>query len=146
MRRVFSFSAILNFRCLCRQESPMPSRIDDLLARLSQLEAEIEKELNQVQARWHYSITAGRVRFEREVERAHKRLKQSLLKFLSESDPLSIITAPVIYSLIVPIAMLDLWVTIYQNICFRAYKIPRVRRRVYIVMDRQHLAYLNTFE
>jgi hypothetical protein len=35
---------------------------------------------------------------------------------------------------------------VYQAICFRAYGIPRVPRPLYIVVDRQHLAYLNGIE
>jgi hypothetical protein len=34
----------------------------------------------------------------------------------------------------------------YQAICFPVYKIPKVRRRDYLVFDRHHLAYLNTIE
>lgn len=51
-----------------------------------------------------------------------------------------------IYSLIVPLLIVDAWVGIYQAICFRVYRIPRVRRADYIVFDRQHLAYLNWIE
>ena len=57
-----------------------------------------------------------------------------------------VLTAPVIYSLIVPIVLVDLWVMAYQAICFPIYKIPKVRRRDYLVFDRHHLAYLNTIE
>ena len=34
----------------------------------------------------------------------------------------------------------------YQAICFPIYKIPKVRRRDYLVFDRHHLAYLNIIE
>ena len=34
----------------------------------------------------------------------------------------------------------------YQAICFPVYKIPKVRRRDYLVFDRHHLAYLNIIE
>ena len=34
----------------------------------------------------------------------------------------------------------------YQATCFPIYGIPRVRRSNYIVIDHQHLAYLNIFE
>jgi hypothetical protein len=57
-----------------------------------------------------------------------------------------VITAPVIYSLIVPVALLDLFVMTYQAICFPVYKIPKVSRRNYLVFDRHHLAYLNLIE
>jgi hypothetical protein len=59
---------------------------------------------------------------------------------------LHIITAPVIYSLIVPFALLDLFVTVYQSICFPVYQIEKVKRGDYLIFDRYHLAYLNTIE
>ena len=39
-----------------------------------------------------------------------------------------------------------MWVTIYQAICFRAWRLAPVRRRPYFVFDRQKLAYLNAVE
>ncbi len=54
-----------------------------------------------------------------------------------------VLTAPLIYVLIVPLAMLDLFVNLYQAVCFPVYGIPKVRRRDHIVIDRQRLAYLN---
>ena len=47
------------------------------------------------------------------------------------------------FSLIVPFAVLDLWVSLYQAVCFRVYGIARVRRGDHIAFDRHHLAYLN---
>ena len=51
-----------------------------------------------------------------------------------------------IYSLVVPFALLDLFVTIYQRICFPVYGVARVRRGDYLVFDRAYLAYLNPIE
>src|SRR5579871_4617709 len=124
----------------------MPSRIDDLLDHIARLERELEVELGRVRAHWRYRIEAGRVRFEREVRIAHQRFKQSIPRFLRESRIPNLLTAPVIYSLIVPIALLDVWISLYQAVCFRAYGIARVRRSAYVVIDRQHLAYLNNIE
>lgn len=124
----------------------MPSRIDDLLHRIAQLERELEDELSHARRRWRYRVDAGRIRFERETRLAHKRLKQSIPKFIRESSPRNLMTAPVIYSLIVPIALLDLWISAYQGVCFPMYGISRVRRSAYIVIDRHHLAYLNAIE
>jgi hypothetical protein len=124
----------------------MPSRIDDLRRTIVELEHEIESELQEARERWRYRVEAGRVRFEREARQAHARLRQRIPPFLRDSSPLTILTAPVIYSLIVPVAILDLWVSAYQAICFRAYGIARVPRAGYIVFDRHHLAYLNAIE
>ncbi len=124
----------------------MPSRVDDLFARIAQLEREVETELSHARAEWRYRVEAGRIRFERDVRLAHDRLKQSIPAFIRESSPLHVLIAPVIYSLIAPIAMLDLWISIYQGLCFPVYGIALVRRSKYIVIDRHHLAYLNAIE
>jgi hypothetical protein len=121
-------------------------RIDDLLDRIAQLERDLEMEFSHARAEWRYRIEAGRIRFEREAHLAHRRLKQSLPRFLRESRVANLLSAPFIYSLIVPIALLDLWISVYQAICFRAYGIALVRRSTYIVVDRGALAYLNAVE
>jgi hypothetical protein len=124
----------------------MPTRIDVLLADIAALERELEFELIQVGTRWRYRIEADRIRFEHDAHEAHRRLKRGIARFLRESSLLNVVTAPVIYVMIVPIALLDFWLTVYQAICFRAYGIARVRRSAYIVIDRHHLAYLNGIE
>jgi hypothetical protein len=60
-----------------------------------------------------------------------------------QARPLVVLTAPVIYGLIVPLVLLELSVMLYQAICFPAYGILKVRRRDYLVFDRGQLAYLN---
>jgi hypothetical protein len=124
----------------------MTRRIDDLLDQMAGLERELEQELNRARAEFRYRIDAGRVHFERDVHALHRRAKQSIPRFLRDSSLLNLLSAPVIYSLIVPIGLLDLWITVYQVVCFRMYGITRVKRSAYIVIDRQHLAYLNTIE
>ena len=42
--------------------------------------------------------------------------------------------------------MLDLFVTVYQWVCFPVYRVPHVCRGDYVVIDRQNLAYLNGIE
>src|SRR4029077_2981692 len=82
-----------------------------------------------------------------EVQLAHKRLKQRIPRFLRESSPLNILTAPIIYSMVVPIALIDAAFSVYQILCFPLYGVQHVRRSVYIAaVDRRHLAYLNAIE
>jgi hypothetical protein len=124
----------------------MPSRLDDLIARIAQLERDVEHELDHTRTKWRYHVDAGRVRFERDVQLAHKRLKQSIPRFIRESSPRNLLTAPIIYSMVVPIAILDLGFTVYQRTCFPIYGIARVPRSRYVIIDRHHLAYLNVIE
>lgn len=80
------------------------------------------------------------------VRQAHRRMKQGLLAFLAGGSLATFLTAPVVYSLIVPFALLDLWVMLFQAVCFRAWGLAPVRRRPYFVFDRRKLAYLNGLE
>lgn len=120
--------------------------LDDLLDHIARLEKEVEDEFARAREQWHYRVEQGRVRFAHDVRAAHRRLRQSIPRFLAASSLFTLLTAPLIYSLIIPVALLDFWVTVYQHICFRAYGIARVRRATYLVIDRHHLAYLNGIE
>jgi hypothetical protein len=124
----------------------MNPKISDLLARIQQIEQEIEDEMKRKRAELQADFEETRVRFEREVLEQQRRFKTGVIAYLLTANLLSVLTAPVIYALFFPMLLLDLSVTIYQHICFRAYGIPRVKRSDYFVYDRAHLAYLNLIE
>ncbi|MBZ5557980.1 MAG: hypothetical protein LAO77_11965 [Acidobacteriia bacterium] len=81
-----------------------------------------------------------------ESELAQQVDAQRLVAFLRQARPIHFLLIPVIYSLLVPLVLLDAWMTLYQWCCFPAYGIPRLRRGAYFVMDRHKLAYLNAIE
>ncbi|MEQ1488856.1 MAG: hypothetical protein ABL920_10205, partial [Methylotenera sp.] len=58
----------------------------------------------------------------------------------------NLITGPIIYSMIIPLLVTDLFVSFYQATCFPIYGIKKVRRADYVVFDRQQLNYLNFIE
>ncbi len=120
--------------------------ISELLARIQHMELEIEIEMKRKRAELQADFDETRVRFEREVLEQQRRFKTGVISYLLTANLLSVLTAPVIYALLFPILLLDLSVTIYQHICFRAYGIPLVKRSDYFVYDRTHLAYLNLIE
>lgn len=97
-------------------------------------------------SRWHYRVERGRVWFDRELRDVHRKLRQSIPAYVLEGDVLNLATAPVIYSLLLPLIVLDFWVTVYQSVCFPIYGIARVPRRRYFAIDRHKLAYLNGIE
>ncbi|EQC48637.1 hypothetical protein M899_1024 [Bacteriovorax sp. BSW11_IV] len=63
-----------------------------------------------------------------------------------EQSIMLVLTAPVIYSMIIPAIILDLFIYIYQNICFPVYGIEKVDRSHYIAFDRHKLSYLNSIQ
>ena len=124
----------------------MNPKISELLARIQQMELEIEQEMKRKRAELQADFEETRVRFEREVLEQQRRFKTGILPYLLSANLLSVLTAPVIYSVLFPMLLLDLSITVYQHICFRAYGIPRVKRSDYFAYDRAHLAYLNLIE
>jgi hypothetical protein len=124
----------------------MTTQFDMLMEKLRGVEAEIETELTKRREELRFHIENRRVVFEKEVLALHRAIKTRVSRYIIEANPLTVLTAPVIYSLIVPIALLDLGVMLFQAICFPVYRIPKVRRRDYLVFDRHHLAYLNIIE
>ncbi len=120
--------------------------ITTLTEKIQALESELEAELAKLRAGLRVGLEDGRAVFEEEILRRHRELKRGAFRYILSAKPLVILTAPVIYALIVPLALLDLFITIYQAVCFPVYGIPKVRRRDYLVFDRGHLAYLNVIE
>ena len=93
-----------------------------------------------------YELRNGKVWFSKEIKREHRRLKTSLVRYVLHSRILAILTAPFIYAVIIPFVLLDLFVSVYQAVCFPVYGIPKARRRDYIAIDRNKLRYLNAVE
>jgi hypothetical protein len=124
----------------------MTAQLDTLMDKLRSVEAEIEVELTKRNERLRFHIERRRIVFEDDVRRIHRAIKTHSARYFFDANPLIVLTTPLIYSLIVPIALVDIWVMAYQAICFPVYRIPKVRRRDYLIFDRHHLAYLNVIE
>jgi hypothetical protein len=105
---------------------------------IEKLEEEIKSEF--------YELRNGKIWFSKEIKREHRRLKTSLVRYVLHSRILAILTAPFIYACIIPFALLDLFVSMYQAVCFPVYGIPKARRRDYMSIDRNKLRYLNALE
>ena len=124
----------------------MTAQLDVLMEKLRSVEAEIETELTKRREELRYRLESRRVVFEQEVLRIHRAIKTRASRYFIDANPFIVLTAPVIYSLLIPVLLVDLWVMAYQAICFPLYRIPKVRRRDYLIFDRHHLAYLNIIE
>lgn len=124
----------------------MDPRVTALMIKIAELEGELEAEIAKRRAGLHIGMEKGRVFFEAEILRRHNELRTKLTRYILNAHPLVILTAPVIYSLIVPLLLLDLFVFAYQAICFPVYGIAKVSRGDYFVFDRHHPAYLNALE
>ena len=124
----------------------MQEKIRLILNKITALEDELRTELHAQESRLLYKIEDKRIEFEQAIREAHLQLKMGVFRWFLTVRPQNFLTAPIIYSTIIPLALFDLCVTFYQATCFPIYGIPKVRHSDYIKIDHQHLAYLNIIE
>ncbi len=124
----------------------MNEKINRILGQMAELEDELRSAVHEQESRMFFQIKGKRVEFERTVRDAHRKLKMNFFRWLVTNRPQNLITGPIIYSMAIPLFMLDLCVSFYQWTCFPIYGITKVRRADYIVYDRHQLDYLNFIE
>lgn len=124
----------------------MNDKIRNLMAQITALEDDLRTALHEQESSVLYQVKGKRIEFEQSIKQAHRRLKTGFFRWLVTYRPQNLITGPVIYGMIVPLLIIDLFVSFYQATCFPVYGIAKVRRGDFIVFDRQHLEYLNFIE
>jgi hypothetical protein len=120
----------------------MKQHIDELLARIAELQDELDEEYRKARDEW----AQRKAELADEFARQQRRYKTGLFRFLIRSRLLVVLTSPVIYAGWIPFLLLDLFVSVYQAVCFPVYRIPKVRRADYLIFDREDLPYLNLIE
>ena len=148
--RPFALSAVF-YRTLSTiiwKEGNLVTQIqEDLARRIQSLEKELQTALEEKERAFRYFWDRnGKARFEQGTLLQHRKLKLALPTYILNSRFMAFVTAPVIYSGVIPFCLLDLFLTLYQGICFPVYGIPRVRRSQYLIFDRGRLKYLNLLE
>ena len=120
-------------------------KILELLNQMKVIEKELNEIIHQQEIQFNYQLKGKKVEFENSIKEAHKKLKIGLIHWFSKR-PINLMTGPIIYSMIVPMLILDVCISFYQLTCFPIYKIKLVKRRDYMSFDRHHLHYLNWIE
>jgi hypothetical protein len=124
----------------------MNEQISRILAQMAALENDLRSAVHEQESRMFFEIKGKRIEFESAVKAAHDKLKKNFFRWLVTNRPQNLITGPIIYSMLVPLLMLDFFVSFYQWSCFPIYGITKVHRADYIVFDRAQLGYLNFIE
>ena len=122
------------------------ARIHDLLKQISALEEQLRTAVHEQESRIFFQIKGRPVEFEQSVQQAHRKLRTGLVSWLTSNRPWNLLTFPIIYSMIVPLVLVDCCVSFYQLTCFPVYGIRKVKRNDYMVHDRHQLGYLNFFQ
>lgn len=121
-------------------------KLEEIVIEIKKLEQELFLELQKKQDEYFYVIKDKKILFEEETRKYHKTLATKLHVYFTNAPIVNILTAPIVWSCLIPAVLLDVFVSAFHSICFRVYGIPLVRREDYIVVDRQSLQYLNSIE
>lgn len=124
----------------------MEKRIEDLIHRIKALEEELIDALQEGEKKVNFTIRGKTIEFARDVRQAHRQIKRSLITWLVTDRPQNLLTGPIIYAMVIPLALTDLFVSFYQATCFPIYGIQKVKRSDYFIYDRHKLGYLNFIE
>jgi len=124
----------------------MNKNVTDILARIKQLEEDLESELQRRRNALQADFENRRVHFEAAILEQQRRFKMGLWHYLMDAELRHLACVPFIYGLIFPMLLLDAALTLYQWVCFPLFRIQKVRRHECWVYDRSHLAYLNALE
>lgn len=121
------------------------ARIDELIEQMHTLEEQVQVEFDRRRSDFASVVDVRRVQLVQDIA-ALRRTKVGLFRYVTGASLLSWLVSPIIYSGIVPLLLLDLFLLCYQGICFRVYRITPVKRSDCVVLDRGDLPYLNLLE
>lgn len=124
----------------------MHDEIRRILGEIRALEEELREKLHAHEERLQFRILGRRVEFAEEIRAAHRKARVGIVRWVAGGDIRNILSAPFIFALIIPFALLDLFLCVYHAVCFRLYRLPPVPRADYVVIDRHHLHYLNILQ
>lgn len=124
----------------------MHDEIRRILGDIRALEEELREKLHAHEEQLAFRIRGRRVEFAEEIRAAHRKARIGIIRWVATGDVRNIASAPFIFALIIPFAVLDVFLCVYHAVCFRLYRLPPVPRADYVVIDRHHLHYLNILQ
>jgi hypothetical protein len=124
----------------------MNGRLNEILQEIKELEKNVQLEMKRREEELKYKVSEGKVIFEREIVKLHKKIASSLLFYILKAPLLTLLSTPIIYSMIFPAVLMDIGLWIYQTVCFPVYRIQKVKRSDHVIFDRHYLKYLNLIE
>jgi hypothetical protein len=122
------------------------AHIDDLIDQIRGLESEVQLEFDKKRDDLFSVLGKRRVSLSRQIAGLDRGPRLGLLRFVSQAAPVGWLVAPVIWLAVFPLALLDLFLLLYQAVYFPVYGIPKARRSDYVILDRGDLPYLNAME
>ena len=124
----------------------MNDKIRELIEEIDAMKLKLAEEIDKQESHISYEIKNGYVTFEKEVLAKQRENMKNLLTWFREVPLLHLLTAPLIYAMVIPAIIFDVLLFVYQQIAFRIFKFEFIKRSDYMHFDHQYLGYLNLIE
>jgi len=124
----------------------MNDRIKEMIEEIETMKKRLGEEIDKEEEYVNYENRNGYIQFEKEMFDRQKQNMMHLWEWFSEIPLIQLLSAPVVYIMIVPAVVLDIMLFIYHYVVSRVFRIEFGKRSDYVVFDRQYLGYLNVVE
>ncbi|HSR74076.1 MAG TPA: hypothetical protein VLL31_04465 [Sulfurovum sp.] len=124
----------------------MNDKIREIIEEIDRMKLKLAEEIDKQESHISYEIKNGYVTFEKEVLAKQKENMKNLLSWFREVPLLHLLTAPLIYAMVIPAIIFDVLLFVYQQVAFRVFKFEFIKRSDYMHFDHHYLGYLNAIE
>lgn len=124
----------------------MGTRIDEIVAKIQALNDDLRREQVKLWEKYGFYFRGKKVIFLEKFKDRNKLFRVPAWKYAIPQHIRHLLSLPFIYMMIVPVLLLDGFLTLYNLTAMPLYRIPRVKRKDHIVYDRQFLGYLNIIQ
>ncbi|GIT99956.1 hypothetical protein TSL6_04630 [Sulfurovum sp. TSL6] len=124
----------------------MNDKIREIIEEIDTMKLKLAEEIDKQESHISYEIKNGYVTFEKEVLVKQRENMKNLLTWFREVPLLHLLTAPLIYAMVIPAIIFDVLLFAYQQIAFRVFKFEFIKRSDYMHFDHHYLGYLNLVE
>ncbi|MFA6184304.1 MAG: hypothetical protein WC682_04350 [Parcubacteria group bacterium] len=124
----------------------MESKIRKILEKIEALNVALRKEQSRLAKKYGFYISQKKIIFLKKIKERNRTFRIPAWKYAVPKNIRHAFSLPFIYSMIFPVVILDIFITVYQAAAFPLYKIPKVKRKDFIVYDRRFLDYLNIIQ
>ncbi len=124
----------------------MKSKINAILKEIEAKKDELLIEYDKLKDKYDFSFSKWKIIFTKKAKEYNKKFKDNLFKYILTIQIRHLLSIPFIYIVFFPVVLLDIFIFIYQQVCFRLYGIEIVKRKDYITYDRRFLDYLNIIQ
>ena len=91
----------------------MNENIKSLLDQITALEDELRETMREQDSSVLFKINGKRIEFEQSIKQKHRELKTGIFRWFVTYRPQNLITRPIIYGMIIPLLVIDFFVSLY---------------------------------